>query len=744
MRLNPFGRKKARRRRSAVSGRDGWLSPEAKKAIAGIVMLVFSLIAVLSFVRAAGPTGGAILSGLRALFGWLAYVAPFALIVWGLHLLWPQRVSLERLRVVGLALTAVGLLGLLHLIGVPADDALQAAADGRAGGYLGFLLSFPLSQAVSRVAAAFIFAGIFLIGLILTSRVSPAGVWEYLKSVFTSPRGGADDEEVEELGDEPAPRFNISMIAGRKNRGEPETVEAAHDQRQASPREVVKRMRTMSRRYRPNVLEVLQSSGRAGSRDKDLEKKNKEVIQGTLEQFGIQVEMAETNVGPTVTQYTLRPDQGTKLARITALQDDLAMALAAHPIRIEAPIPNKNLVGIEIPNKAPALVRLRDLLAASSFKEAESPLAFPLGKDVSGNVIVDTLERLPHLLIAGATGAGKSVNIHTLLVSLIYRNSPEVLRFILVDPKRVELPVYNDIPHLLSPVIVDTEKTITALKWALTEMDTRYRLLEESGARNLLSFNMSNPQETKPFIVIVIDELADLMVKHGREVEGSVVRLSQMARAVGIHLVLATQRPSVNVLTGLIKANVPARVAFSVASQIDSRTILDMAGAEKLVGNGDMLYLAGDKARPRRIQGGFVSEEEVRQVVAAVRATGKPQYDDSVTSLAAGGSTIEVDIADEPLFEAAKQEVVRSGKASASLLQRRLRVGYARAARLLDMLEKQGVIGAAEGNKPRAIMVGLEDDDKFTDEDELAERESEYDQEDHDDAENRRPGDRQW
>ena len=364
-------------------------------------------------------------------------------------------------------------------------------------------------------------------------------------------------------------------------------------------------------------------------------------------------------------------------------------------------------MGIEIPNKAPSLVRLRGLLTSHEFKEAETPLAFPMGLDVSGKVVVESLARLPHLLIAGATGSGKSVCIHSLLISWLFRNSPEALKLILVDPKRVELTPYNGIPHLLSPVIVDTEKTINALKWAIEEMEIRYRLLEDSGSRNLPSFNLNNPTEAKPYIVIVIDELADLMVKHAREVEGPIVRLSQMARAVGIHLVLATQRPSVNVLTGLIKANVSSRVAFTVASQVDSRTILDMAGAEKLVGRGDMLYLAGDRARPVRIQGGFVSEEEVRNVVDVIKASGDPEYDASITSVVrgvgSGGS--QGGRADDPLFEEAKKLVQQAGKASASLLQRRLSIGYARAARLLDMLEDKQVIGVAEGNKPRSVLM---------------------------------------
>ncbi|MEO6078029.1 MAG: DNA translocase FtsK, partial [Candidatus Andersenbacteria bacterium] len=403
---------------------------------------------------------------------------------------------------------------------------------------------------------------------------------------------------------------------------------------------------------------------------------------------------------------TLRPDQGVKLSRIMALQNDLALALAAHPIRIEAPIPNTNMVGIEIPNKDVSLVRLRELLTSKSFTKAQSPLTIVLGKDVAGVPQVGKIETMPHLLIAGATGSGKSIFINTLILSLLYRNSPAVVRMILVDPKRVELSLYNNIPHLLTPVIVEPDKTVNALKWAVKEMDRRYRLLAESGSRNLASFNANNPEQAMPLIVIVIDELADLMATHARDVEGMIVRLAQMARAIGIHLVLATQRPSVNVITGIIKANVPARIAFNVASQIDSRTILDGAGAEKLLGSGDMLFLPGDRAKPLRLQGGFISEEEVRQVVEEIREKNPMQieFDDSIVTPAHAGSGEAGDAGDDVLFEDAKRVVMESGKASASLLQRRLRVGYSRAARLLDMLEDFGVIGAQEGNKPREVL----------------------------------------
>lgn len=571
---------------------------------------------------------------------------------------------------------------------------------------MGFMLSFPLGQALGRVAAGLIFLGALLIGLILSFRLSPADVWEGIINMFESDKEGEENEEEnrEEDDKEESRRFKISAVLPQAGAAVSEVAGSSEAQR-------ISKAAAANRRYRPAILKVLHSSKTNTARNKDLEKKNAETIRRTLEHFGINVEMRDTHVGPTVTQYTLRPDEGTKLAKITTLQNDLALSLAAHPIRIEAPIPNKDLVGIEIPNKTPTLVRLRDLLMSPEFKHHESPLAFPLGRDVSGKVVVDSLERMPHMLIAGATGSGKSVNIHTLLISWLYRNSPDAVRFIMVDPKRVELTPYTGIPHLLAPVIVDTEKTLNALKWALNEMDLRYRLLEESGSRNIRSFNTNNPAEARPYIVIVIDELADLMVKHAREIEGPIVRVSQMARAVGIHLVLATQRPSVNVLTGLIKANIPSRTAFSVASQVDSRTIIDMAGAEKLVGNGDMLYLSGDKARPIRIQGGFVSEEEVRDVVNLIKQTGEPRYDEAITSVAAresggGGGGGGGDTGDDSLYNEAKQVVTQAGKASASFLQRRLKIGYARAARLLDTLEEQGVIGPAEGNKPRAILAG--------------------------------------
>lgn len=688
------------------------LRPETRMAVAGIILIVIALIVILSFFDLAGITGEALLIGIKRVFGWLAYGVPVLLIYIGFALLRPHDDFLDRTRIIGIVLAVIGLLGVAHISGIALDDSLQAASEGKGGGYLGFLFSYPLSLAFSQVVAALIFVSSLLVGVFLTFNISPIDVWSWIKNFL--PQGGSEHEDDgdEETVEDTESSENDSSVRTEESAESQRRLAQQQQKEQAQQDEIRRQVKAANRKYRPPSLDLLHlSSGKPNSGDTEAKK---EKLRRTLENFGISVTMGEINVGPTVTQFTLRPEEGVKLARITALQNDISLALAAHPIRIEAPIPNKDMVGIEIPNEDVSLVRLRDLLATKEFKKAESPLTLTLGKDVSGTARTTTLEGMPHLLIAGSTGSGKSIFINTLLLSLIYRNSPDLVRLILVDPKRVELSLYDGIPHLLAPVIIDSEKSINALKWAVREMDRRYHMLSDSGSRNLLSYNMNNPDETMPFIVIVIDELADIMAKHAREVEGTIVRLSQMARAVGIHLVLATQRPSVNVITGLIKANIPARIAFMVASQVDSRTILDSAGADKLLGSGDMLYLAGDQAKPVRLQGGFVSEEEVRDVVEAVRSNeDELDYDESITSPNRGGGDVIGEAGEDDLFEDAKQVVLQSGKASASLLQRRLRVGYARAARLLDMLEEQQIIGPAEGNKPREILVADDQVDQF-------------------------------
>jgi S-DNA-T family DNA segregation ATPase FtsK/SpoIIIE len=500
-----------------------------------------------------------------------------------------------------------------------------------------------------------------------------------------------------------------------------------------------------------SLLEKSKGSARGGDVNK-----NAEIIKETLSNFGIKVELDDIITGPTVTRYSFRPPSGVKLSKITSLNADLALALAAHPIRIEAPIPGKSLVGIEVPNRATVAVRMQELVKSPLFKNEKDKLLLALGKDVNGEFIISNLAKMPHLLVAGATGAGKSVTINSILISLLYKNSPLDLKLILVDPKRVELSLYNGIPHLLANVIVDNNKVLNALKWAISEMDRRYKLLEETGSRDIGSYNQkrkagnkriyTDPEtgreveeemENLPMIVIVMDELADLMVSHGKEVEGSIVRLAQMSRAIGIHLIVSTQRPSVEVITGLIKANLPSRIALRVSNGIDSRTIIDNVGAEKLVGQGDMLLVGPNSASAQRLQGVYIDENEVKRIVDFIKQQKDFIMDDidldeilenddsknGVVKTSQGIASVDFDQApaeaideasnpekEEALYPKAKEIVIKAGKASTSYLQRTLRVGYARAARLIDLLEENGVVGPAQGSKARTILVNSDNE----------------------------------
>lgn len=464
----------------------------------------------------------------------------------------------------------------------------------------------------------------------------------------------------------------------------------------------------------------LLSENITGKADRGDVKNNAAIIERTLEAFGITAKVVEINYGPAVTQYALEVSIGTKLSKINALSNDLALALAAPTgqIRIEAPIPGRSLVGIELPNRAPEFVSLRKMLEADSMKNSKSKLAVALGLDVSGNPVTGDIAKMPHVLIAGSTGSGKSVCINAFISSILFRASPQEVKFIMVDPKRVELTGYNGIPHLLSPVIVEPDKVLSALKWSMAEMDRRYKLFAEVGARNIETYNELSGFQAVPYIVIIIDELADVMMYAQVEAEDAITRIAQMARATGIHLVLATQRPSVDVITGLIKANVPTRVSFAVSSMIDSRVIIDGPGAEKLLGRGDMLFIPPDQAKPTRIQGAFVSDKEIKQLIDFLKKQGvQPQYTDEVTTMPVGkkgrgGSTFISPNGEsrDDLFEEAVRLITQFNNASASFLQRKLSVGYARAARILDELQSAGIVGPADGAKPRDILISSADD----------------------------------
>ncbi len=462
----------------------------------------------------------------------------------------------------------------------------------------------------------------------------------------------------------------------------------------------------------------LLSNQKLGKADRGDINKNIEIIQNTLGSFGIQAQVTEVHKGPAVTQYAMSIAMGTKLSKIIALGSDLALALSAPQgqIRIEAPIPGRDLVGIEIPNRSLEFVTLREMLQASAMQNVKSKTVVSLGLDVSGQAVVTDIAKMPHVLIAGTTGSGKSVLMNSIVSSILFRASPEEVKFIMVDPKRVELTPYNDIPHLLTPVITDVDKVANALGWAVSEMERRYRTFQEMGVKSISAYNELSGFQAMHYIVILIDEMADIMMsKNASDVEHNIVRLAQMARATGIHLVLATQRPSVNVLTGLIKANVPARIAFQVTSMTDSRVIIDMPGAEKLLGKGDMLFIPPESAKPTRIQGAFVSEKEIRNLIDFIHKSGiKAEIDETVTKPQAGKGEVSASghslgNVDEK-FEEAAYLCIAEGKGSASLLQRRLEVGYARAARILDQLEQAGVLAHAEGNKPREVVVSSLDE----------------------------------
>lgn len=578
---------------------------------------------------------------------------------------------------------------------------------------------------VSSLGAFFILAGMLFIGLIVLFNTSIDEIVKSISKLFTlvqkyiSPSMNLFNKKsnplyIEKLPIKPPTDFKpIDKKASEAKKSGKTTDSPKQESLPTLSTSLVSNLPNTPTVWEYPPLSLL--SGTNGQKaDRGDMKHHAHIIEKTLESFGISARVVEVNLGPAVTQYALEIAMGTKLSKITALSNDLALALAAPTgqIRIEAPIPGRSLVGIEIPNHSLEFVTLKQMLSSDNLKREKHKLMVALGLDVSGNPVTANIAKMPHVLVAGTTGSGKSVLINTWISSILFRTTPAEVRLILVDPKRVELTGYNGIPHLLTPVIVETDKILSALKWALSEMDRRYKLFAEVGVRNIDGYNELAGFQSLPYIVIFIDELADLMAYAPVDVEDSICRLAQMARATGMHLVIATQRPSVDVITGLIKANVPSRIAFNVSSMIDSRVIIDMPGAEKLLGRGDMLYIPPDQAKPTRIQGTFVSEQEVQKLVEYLRSKNIPvEYTSEVTSMPVtvkkftnGIQTTSADGRDS-LFEDAVRVVCQYDRASASLLQRRLSIGYARAARILDKLEEEGIIGPGEGSKPRDVLI---------------------------------------
>ena len=665
------------------------LHPETKKSVLAVFIFGAAVVLLLSSFGKAGPAGDFIYGVLERLFGWGFYLIPATLFGIAALFVAYEKNSVLSATFFGAFLFIISGLGLIDVLS-PDNGGLVGKISGSLEIPFGFTASLVILSALAVAST-------------LIALNSPLKIYRRVK------------EDV--LSASPEPEIKIAASPAEADKAEEAESKAAAVKKQDEGKIVeykekdgaikdapVRKMKN----YIPPPLSLLHSVSEKPTFG-DL-RANANVIKRTFESFGIPVEMGEINVGPSITRYTLKPAEGVKLSRITALHQDLALALASHPIRIEAPIPGKSLVGIEVPNKSAALVRLGTMLGYPEFKKIGG-LGFVLGRDVSGEPIFGDVTKMPHMLIAGSTGSGKSVMIHSLLMSLLYGHSPETMRLILIDPKKVELSIYDGIPHLISPVITEGKKAIGVFRWAINEMERRYELLLSAGSRDIKSYNASKPQEILPWITIVVDELADLMATYGREIEGSIVRLAQMARATGIHLVLSTQRPSVEVITGLIKANITSRIALQVASQIDSRTILDSAGAEKLLGNGDMLFVSSEFSKPKRIQGAFITEEEVKKVIHFIGENNKESGGDEVNfekTPASGGQDIFNDFSgddSDELFDEAVATVRDAKKASASLLQRRLKVGYARAARLLDLMEARGIVGPGEGAKPREVFV---------------------------------------
>lgn len=721
-------KKKSGSGKSWSSFADGLSGPQlnldsgTKRGIAIIIFVILAGVLTLSLVGSAGVVGQYLNKLVFMLFGVMAYLVPILLLViaWTLFQLKNDDEELEEeashhpyaRTYIGVCLMALGAAGTIHALSLgDGQSAFELAGQGSAGGYLGALVTAPLVGGLGFWAGGLIILGILLIGVLVTFDLSPIKLLasakkvkdEELNNKVTQLKINAMQEVVEADPDLDEEDFEEEEEEAAES--EPKRIVTNSE---PAPDEAITRMESITiedrRDWKLPPFDLLQEN-KAKVDSGDIEA-NVKLIEKTLSDFGIKVEMGEVNVGPTVTQYTFAPAAGVKLTQIASLQNNLALALAAHPLRLELPIPGKPLVGIEVPNKSKAMVSLREVMQTSDFVNSKDQLTLAIGRDVAGRPQIANLAKMPHLLIAGSTNTGKSVAINSIIVSLLFRNTPQDVKFIMVDPKRVELTPYNGIPHLLTPPITETEKAINGLKWAVMEMERRYKLLAESGKRNISEYNEKNELRL-PYIVILVDELADLMAVAKQDVEAAIVRLAQMARAVGIHLVLATQRPSTEVITGLIKANITNRIGFKVPSQIDSRTILDASGAEKLLGSGDMLFVSTESAKPKRIQGAYIGEKEVHKVVDFFKQqAGAVIYNEEIVEKPKknmGIPGMSSDDAGDELFEEAKEEVLRAGKASASLLQRRLRVGYARAARLLDILEEAGVVGPADGSKPREV-----------------------------------------
>jgi len=693
-------KKKQNNKKEGTEERKVFIPENIKRIIVGMLLLLLCFVTVLGFWSVAGRGGEWTNTAFEFLFGRMKVLIPLFFFLSAL--VYFRTVYENFLFPLLIALFAIisGFSGIIASVGTFGE-----VLNENPGGWWGAVISSPMVEflgfyATQVIFLVAIFTGAIIIANLISKDFSIGGFFRDLLS---------RDYEIE-----PSTVKKI-FISPEKEEKREEKKEEKREEKQEENIEV-KRKGERTKLVPPlNLLHNGEEEPDPG----DI-RRNSSIIKKTFNDFDISVSMGEVNIGPAVTQYTFKPAEGVKLSRITSLSDDLALSLAMHPVRTEAPIPGKSLVGIEVPNRKRAQITIGTLIKRKEYFETNA-LNFVVGKDVSGKPVYADLAKMPHMLVAGSTGSGKTIFLNTLIISLLYKNSPKDLRIIMVDPKRVEFSLYANLPHLLTPIIYDAEKTSNALAWLIAEMERRFKVLAGAGSRNISSYQSLAKKNSKleemPYIALIVDELADLMAAKSNEMEAGIVRIAQMARAVGIHLVLATQRPSVEVITGLIKANITARASFKVASQVDSRTILDTAGAEKLLGSGDMLFLSTENSKPRRVQAPYIEEDETKEIVGWLKENSKEEEDDALAdnleeSLEKSehkGDGFESEEDDDALYEDAKQVVIASGKASASLLQRRLRVGYARAARLLDILEYRGIVGPAEGAKPREVY-GREED----------------------------------
>jgi S-DNA-T family DNA segregation ATPase FtsK/SpoIIIE len=715
------------------------LSPRQGREITGVLLILIALLGLLALASNAGSVLMGIRAWLITSFGGAWFVPVGAALALGAYLLWPKAPRPRPVDLVSGAVAVVALVGIFGLV----DH----------GGTAGQAIDGPVIQVVSRPGAWVLLVALLVIGLIVTVHFSPgvllatlfaAGKTAYAERLrlenlvsppatastkakapkpepattaelarsaasFATPPPALEEVRPWEI-EEPVEKKPETKVEGRPSDEEPD--EPAALRVVAEPEDDLPEID-----WKLPSITLLDTVTARRERMADEIKRNVKIIETTLGSFGVECKVVGVNPGPAVTQYEIQPGPGVQVKRITALQNDLSLALAAAPLRIEAPIPGKSAVGIEVPNKSASLVTIREVLETAAFREGTNKLALGLGNDVSGQSIVSDLTRMPHLLIAGATGQGKSVCINALITSLLFQVTPEHMRLLLIDPKRVELTGYNGLPHLALPVLVESHQAAAALRWAVAEMDRRYKMFSAEGVRNIAAYNDKATQKQArqlPYIVIVIDELADLMMVAAGEIEELICRIAQLARAVGIHLIIATQRPSTDIITGLIKANIPSRIAFAVGSQVDSRVILDTGGAEKLLGRGDMLYQPVDAGKPTRIQGAFVSDPEVEAVVNFWKSQGGPRYMEEILEAGAGtewerGETTERKL--DPLFARSARAVAAEGSASVSLVQRKFNVGYSRAGRIVDQLAEHHVVGAYQGSKSREVLMNLPDVD---------------------------------